>query len=221
MRTVSYYVATSVDGFIAHPDGSYDSFRPDPDFNEWFAASLARFDTVLMGRATYEVGLEQGVTSPYPQISQQIVFSTTLRASPDPAVTVTAQDPVRLLSELRQGEGGDIWVCGGGVLSAQLLRAGLIDELIVKVNPFIMGEGIPLFAQDAPTTQMELVDGRSFDSGIHVATYRVIARPPRSQRRGTRARPMTGPPRGGPPPPPVSTGRGGLRRMPHRHGFRG
>ena len=74
MRGITYYVASSLDGFIAHEDGSFDGFAWDDEVVSDFLADLKSFETVLMGRKTYEVGLKEGKTSPYPAM-RQVLFS--------------------------------------------------------------------------------------------------------------------------------------------------
>ena len=115
MRNLTYYVAATLDGFIAHTDGSFDGF-PWPeaygaDLSETFPETLPAhlrppgyvhhenkwFDTVLMGRKTYEVGLNEGFSNPYPSL-QQFVFSRTMQQSPDSDVTLVADDAVALVS---------------------------------------------------------------------------------------------------------------------------
>jgi dihydrofolate reductase len=110
--------------------------------NQWF-------DTVLMGRKTYDVGFKAGVTNPYPHL-QQYLFSKSLKVSPDEQVTLVLEDTVQFVEQLKQLPGKGIWLCGGANLASSLFAAGLIDRLILKVNPFLMGEGIPLFADVIP-----------------------------------------------------------------------
>lgn len=187
MRKLVYYVATTLDGFIARPDGSFHEFPWDDAFGahlmttwpETFPAQFRqddgpnrRFDTVLMGRATYEVGLREGVTSPYPTL-RQYLFSTTLEESPSDEVTLISADAEERVRALKTEEGLDIWLCGGGQLATTLHTAGLIDELILKVNPIVFGEGIPLLRAPAAGNGMELRDVRRFDSGHLILTYGV------------------------------------------------
>ncbi|HWO23077.1 MAG TPA: dihydrofolate reductase family protein [Kofleriaceae bacterium] len=172
MRTLKYNVATSLDGFIARPDDSYDAFLQEGDFALDYVDSWSGYDTVLMGRRTYEIGLKVGVTNPYPTL-RTFVFSRTLAPSPDPAVTVIASDPVAAVRELKAQPGRAIYLCGGGVLAALLHGAGLIDEIIVKLNPVLLGDGIRLFGDALPTTRLALRDARVYPSGVVVLAYRV------------------------------------------------
>lgn len=171
MRKVQYFVACSVDGFIAHEDGTWEGFlmegRPVNDYLD----SLRRYETVLMGRRTYEVGLRAGTTDPYPSMDSY-VFSRTLDTSPDERVHLVSGDAGAMVRELKNREGGDIYLCGGAGLATALLKEGLIDEIILKVNPFLMGSGIPLF-RGAPQTTLELLSSKTYDNGCVWLHYRV------------------------------------------------
>jgi dihydrofolate reductase len=163
MREVIYFVATTVDGFIAHADSSFDGFPWDEAYGADLAAMFPEifpahmrsaehralpnqyFDTVLMGRNTYEVGLKEGITNPYPTL-QQYVFSSTMQESPDEQVTLVSDNAVDFVRALKQDEGKAIWLCGGATLATTLYRADLLDQLVVKVNPALFGSGIPLFS---------------------------------------------------------------------------
>lgn len=172
MRSLKYYVATSVDGFIAHKDGTFDGFVPEGEHVQDFLASYEWFDVVLMGRKTYDVGLQHGVTNPYPTL-ESYVFSKSLKESPDPAVKLVSDNLVEVVRDLREKDGKPIWLCGGAELASQLFEAGLVDELILKLNPFLMGEGIPLFAGVIRQTQLDLYEKKIYDNGVLLLKYRV------------------------------------------------
>src|SRR5262245_33809764 len=122
MRKLKYHVACTLDGFIAHPDGSFDGFVDQGDHVADFLASYATYDAVLMGRKTYEVGLRVGVTDPYPTM-KPYVFSRGMTRSPDPRVTIVSEKAGDVVRALKREPGKDIWLCGG----ADLARA-LFDE---------------------------------------------------------------------------------------------
>ncbi|MGC4895387.1 dihydrofolate reductase family protein [Micromonospora sp. DT31] len=187
LRKLAYFVATTLDGFIAAPDGSFDFLPLMPDVAphlvaEWpqtlptFAHAqlgvdsppAGRFDTVLMGRASYEPGLKLGVASPYAHL-RQYVFSRSLPPADYPDVEVVAGDPAAFVRELRTRPGRDIWLCGGGHLAGQLL--GEIDELVVKLNPVVVGSGIKLVDRGFDPHRLTLTSTRQFDSGVVVLRY--------------------------------------------------
>ncbi|UNS98932.1 dihydrofolate reductase family protein [Streptomyces tubbatahanensis] len=190
MRKLVYYVAVTLDGFIAGPEGEFDFF-PIPDGFDDLAAAIwedlpetvptqarsalglpdrpnRRFDVALMGRGSYEPGLNEGVTSPYAHL-RQIVFSRTLTGQ-DPAVEIVAdRDPAEVVRELKQQEGGDIWLVGGGKLAAALLAE--IDELIIKRNPIVACAGVPLFDGAFSPTAFRPVTTDEYPSGVSRTTY--------------------------------------------------
>lgn len=188
MSKLIYFVACTVDRFIARKDGSFDFFLMEGEhvadllsaFPETIPAHLRgtlgitannqHFDTVLMGRRTYEVGVKEGIINPYPQMNQY-VFSHTLQQSYDPAVELISSDPVTFVRELKQKPGKDIWLCGGGDLATVLFPA--IDEIILKVHPFLLGSGIPLFSGTLPLTSLELTDSKIYKNGFMLLNYQV------------------------------------------------
>lgn len=127
-----------------------------------------RFDTVLMGRASYEPGLSEGVTSPYAQM-RQYVISSTLGPSDDPKVEVVAGDPVGLVRRLKAEPGGDIWLCGGGKLAGALLDE--LDEMIVKSYPVVAGGGISAFSGAFNPTLFTPTERREFGNGAQVTWF--------------------------------------------------
>ena len=100
MAELVYYVATSLDGYIAHENGSFDGFEWDDDVVSDFFADLKKFGTVLMGRKTYDVGLKEGKTSPYPDM-RQILFSRTMDESPDSSVELIKDNIETFVGELK------------------------------------------------------------------------------------------------------------------------
>ena len=149
MRELKYYVACTVDGFIANSDGSFDGFLHDGDHVPDFIASYQWFDTVLMGRKTYEVALNAGVTNPYPSM-RQYLFSRSIEQSPDENVTLVKENAVDLVTDLKKQAGKAIWLCGGANLAATLFTASLIDEIILKVIPSCSARAFPSFPKPFP-----------------------------------------------------------------------
>ena len=186
-RKLVYYVACTVDGFIARADGSVDGFLFQGEhfqdlierFPETFSAHLRaalgvsenvrRFDTVLMGRNTYEVGLREGITNPYTPLRQYVV-SRTMTESPDSAVELHRGSPMDLVRRLKAENGKDIWLCGGAKLAAALFTE--IDELILKINPILIGTGIPLFNGGVGTLPVTLVEHKVYANGFVLARYK-------------------------------------------------
>ena len=142
MRLVRYSVAASLDGYIAGPNGEADWIVMDPDVD--FRALMGSFDTILMGRKTYEAAKGQGGGG-MPGMSA-FVFSRTL-AQKDCKGATLSQDPAAAVAELKAKPGKDIWLFGGGGLFRSMLELGLVDRVEVAVIPVLLGGGIPLLPQ--------------------------------------------------------------------------
>ena len=153
MRKVVYGGAMSLDGFIAGPNGEHDWIVRDPDID--FAALMARFDTFLVGRKTFEVMRRMADSAPPTPGITQIVFSRTLRPDDCPGA-ILSDDAERVVTELRTKPGKDIALFGGGELFRSLLAAGVVDEVSVNVIPVLLGGGIPLLPPPADRARLKL-----------------------------------------------------------------
>lgn len=190
MRKLTYYMACSIDGFIAHIDGSIDGSSQDgkylgdlfSSFPETVPSHLRDvmgihvenkwFDIVLMGRKTYEIGLKDGVTSPYSHMKQYL-FSRSMQESPNENVELISENAIDLVTGLKRGTGKGIWLCGGANLAATLFAHNLIDQLILKVNSFLMGSGIPLFSGAIQQAALELTNSKIYENGVLLVHYNV------------------------------------------------
>jgi len=173
MRKLKYHVASTVDGFIAHEDHSIDGFVSEGEHVIDYLESLKNdYDIVLMGRTTYEFGFQFGVTSPYPWM-KQYVFSRTMERSPDPNVELVSKEITGFVRELKKGAGKDIYLCGGADLAGRLFTEGLVDEIILKLNPVLFGSGIPLFSGVVKQTDLELTGSKVYGNGVVLLNYRV------------------------------------------------
>jgi dihydrofolate reductase len=188
VRHLTYFIACTADGFIAREDGRFDVFPMTgehlphivQEYPETIPGHLREalgatggnrhFDTVVMGRHTFEVGSAVGITNPYPQLRQYVV-SSTMPASPDAAVHLESRDPVELVRRLKREEGLGVWLCGGAGLAGALYDE--IDELVLKVNPVVLGTGIPLFRGASGPRNLELAEHRTFAGGVAIHRYRV------------------------------------------------
>lgn len=187
MRELTYYIGVTLDGFIAGPADEVDFYRLTEEFETFLGteladiqpahvraahgtadAALTRFDTVLMGRRTYEPALQFGITDPYPHL-RTLVFSTTQDDPGEPNVEIVRTDPVARVREVKSEEGLGIYLAGGAGLAGVLLDE--IDRLIVKKYPVIAGEGIPMTRHAFAPTNFELNHVRSFDNGCVVLDY--------------------------------------------------
>jgi dihydrofolate reductase len=128
-----------------------------------------------MGWNTFATGLPHGLDNPYPHLRQYVFSRHHTAAEVGPGVALTDQDPVQLVRTLKNADSDRaIWLCGGGVLAAALRDE--IDRLILKVNPIVLGAGLPLFAGDVSVRdRFELEFVRPFTSGVIMAGYRRTA----------------------------------------------
>lgn len=140
MKRIRYSVAMSLDGYIAGPNGEYDWIVMDPDIN--FEEIYADFDTLLMGRKSYEVTHAQGGGAMFGM--DTYVFSRTLLQKDCPGVTVVAEGSAEVMATIREKSGKDIWLFGGGQLFRSLLALGVVDVVEVAIIPTLLGRGIPL-----------------------------------------------------------------------------
>ncbi|MFD4245256.1 dihydrofolate reductase family protein [Streptomyces sp. NPDC058525] len=189
MRKLTYFVATSVDGFIADPDGDGDYLNRwvEPGYAEDMFGEFPEtvpthvraelglegavgkhFDAVLMGRGTYDAGLRVGITSPYAHLDQYVA-SRSLGTSPDPAVEIVSGDVAARVRRLKEQPGLGVWLCGGADLAGQLVEE--IDEFVVKTYPVFAGSGIPMSRAGFAPRELELTDLKRYGGGQVVSTY--------------------------------------------------
>lgn len=188
MRNLVYFVAVSIDGFIAGPDDEVEFYPSSKEYRNWMvsefpdaipthirpmfgieAAPNKHFDTVLMGRRTYEgPARKEGVTNPYQHL-RQYVFSRTMEQL-DSAVEIVGTDPVEKVRELKNEDSeAGIYLAGGGELAATLLDE--IDKLVIKKYPVVAGAGIAAFGSTFRPTRFDLTDVKTFDGGNTVMYY--------------------------------------------------
>ncbi|MFC0625917.1 dihydrofolate reductase family protein [Kribbella deserti] len=193
VRELTYFTASTLDGFVADPSGGDPTdtspggfFLTQGDHSEPLLTAYPEtlpgavrdllgldaenkvFDTVLMGRKTWELGVRLGVPNPYPRL-RTLVFSRRDRQSPE--FEFVSGDPVERVRKLKQESGLGIWLCGGGGLAESLWVE--IDVLVVKVNPVVIGAGVKLFDGGGfDVRRLRLIDHQVYDSGVAVMTYR-------------------------------------------------
>jgi dihydrofolate reductase len=178
MRKIIYHVASTVDGFIAAEDGSYDCFRFKPEdehITDYLASLHSSYDTILMGRGTYDPALKVGVTDPYPHL-ETYVFSRSLKQSPHPKVKLVSEDALGVVRRLKEREGKSIYLCGGGEFASVLFAEGLIDEVLLKLNPVLLGAGIPLSPRLPGATHLQLLSTKVYSTGVLLLRYVVSPR---------------------------------------------
>lgn len=169
MRRIRYQVAMSLDGYIAGANEEVDWIVTDPEID--FGALYKQFDTALIGRKTFEYMNRAGAAT-LPGM-KMYVFSKKLRQSDYPGISVIADNAEQVARELRDQQGKDIWLFGGGSLFQSLLNADLVDCVEVAVMPAIVGGGIPFVETPAASRKLTLVSHKVYKSGIVMLTYDV------------------------------------------------
>ncbi len=171
MRKVTFGGANSLDNFIAREDGAVDWILWSDETSKVTKDFWKTIDTVVMGRHTYEVASKSG-RGGYPGV-KNYVFSRTLKEIPDNSVEIISEDAGEFVRKLKQQEGKDICVMGGGLLGRSLFEAGVIDEFGVNVHPVLLGSGIPLFHEMSRQIDLELISCEQFNNGCVLLMYRV------------------------------------------------
>lgn len=183
MRRIRYRVACSLDGYIAGPQGEYDWIVMDPEVD--FKALFAEFDTLLMGRRTFEAA-----GGGFPKM-KVLVFSRSLRQEDHPDVTIISDGVKERLDELRARPGKDLWLFGGGELFRSLLELGCVDTVEPAVIPILLGGGRPFLPPPAVRRRLSLTGQHVYQkTGIVLLKYDVLPpeaeRKPRGRRTGKR-----------------------------------
>jgi dihydrofolate reductase len=173
MPRLRYNVATSLDGFIASPDGSTPWIIEDPTID--FPALYSEFDYFIMGRKTYETMQSFGAENPLSERPKESVIVVSRTMNPDHFPNITVKDNVLdYIRHLKTNEGKDIWLMGGGNLAAQCLEAHLVDTVEVAIMPTLLGTGIPLTSSLPQEIKLQLSNSTSLGSGILMTQYKVI-----------------------------------------------
>jgi dihydrofolate reductase len=174
MRKIILGLAVSLDGFIEGPNGEYDWCLTDQDYG--MSEFLARFDSLFMGRKSYEQILSMGdVTMPgFPKL-KEYVFSNTLNTVKKDYVLVRG-DIAGQVNRIKDEPGKDIWLWGGAGLTASLMNLGMVDEISLAVHPILLGSGKYLFSRIDHRIQLDLVDTKSYSTGLVSLTYTVAKR---------------------------------------------
>ena len=172
MAEIVYYVASSVDGFIATPDGgvewlsAFESSGEDYGYVDFYSS----VDAVLMGSHTYEQALG---FSPWPYPDKPVrVFTSRPLASAGANIVLVDDDPVRVVDILASEGRSRLWLVGGGAIAGAFESAGLIDTYIVSIMPVLLGDGIKLLGDRAARSELSLVDVVRYPNGVMQQTYR-------------------------------------------------
>ena len=178
-RKIIVYIATSADGFIARPDGSFDWLdRPRPKGNYGMNAFYKTIDTILWGRKTCDMALDfqkKGVagTAFDAKVKNYVFTRSPLPSAAPEGVEFVNESIKAFTTRLREQKGKDIWMMGGAGIIASFLDEGEIDEFMISVIPIFIGEGIPLIAPGRRTAPLKLISCAKFTDGVVKLHYAV------------------------------------------------
>lgn len=186
MKTLASFIIISLDGFYEGPDGEFNWAIVDEEFRDFAIRQLDAADTLGFGRATYEhmaaywpaaqAYEDDSEIAPRMNTMPKLVFSTTLEDAAWSGSTVVRGDASERLPSIMAASDGEILVIGSAHLSANLARAGLLDELRIMISPIALGRGRSLFENLNERTSLTLLRVREFDSGNALLTYRPTPR---------------------------------------------
>jgi len=185
MRSVTYSMGTSLDGYVVGPDGTFDWAPPDAEVFRFWIDEIRGVGVHLMGRRLYETMLYWETADQDPSLGNaelewaalwkplpKVVFSTTLSEVEGNARLASgglAAEIERLRAEPGEGE----IAIGGATLAAQAAALDLIDEYRPMVYPVLVGGGIPFFPRQERRVDLELVETRPFSSRVVYLRHRV------------------------------------------------
>lgn len=173
MKKIILYIAASLDQRIAEPDGGLDWLTgfPNPEKTDYkYHDLLASVDTVIMGGKTYRELLNMDVIWPYPNQHTYVVSHHDWGTKEN--ISFITENIIETIYELRNQEGKDIWLVGGGELISMLLAADLVDEMRITYIPIILGKGIPLFPEQPKESKWELTGNKTYNSDVLMVEYR-------------------------------------------------
>ena len=185
MRNLIFFMHTSLDGFVAGPNGEMDWIKVDEEMFDFVATMTDRADTALYGRVTYEM-----MQSYWPKAGEQpnaskhdkehsawynkvskIVLSKTISEKGLDNTIVISDHLADNINKIKKRDGKNILIFGSPGASQSLLNQGLIDEFWLFVNPIILEQGMPLFKDITGTTKLKLVESKTFACGVIALHY--------------------------------------------------
>lgn len=175
MKKIIYYVATSLDGYIAGRNHDISGFVGDGNGVEKYLNDLREYGTVIMGRITYEFGYQYGLTPgqpAYPHMDHYI-FSESLSFDTKAANVHVKKPTLTEVDLIKESAKTNIYLCGGGTFAGWLLEHERIDQLILKINPLVLGDGIKIFGNSQVGCNLQLTSSKQYDRGLMINTYNI------------------------------------------------
>lgn len=167
MHPIIYDVAVSLDGFISGVAGDISKFAHDGPVVDDYATRLGTYRSAIMGRATYEFGYEFGMKpgqNPYPHM-ETTIFSDTMDLPESVKVSVRKRPTSDHIRQLSREAEGPVYLCGGGDFAGWMLEQGLIDRVILKRAPCVLGAGTKLFGNVSPAISLIRSNTKSYANG--------------------------------------------------------
>lgn len=185
MRSLIFFMHTSLDGFVARLNGEMDWINLDDEIFDFVATMTDKADTALYGRVTYEMMQSYWPTAgEHPNASKhdkehsvwykkvsKVVLSKTISEEGLDNTTVISDQLADNIHKIKKQDGKNILIFGSPTASHSLLSHGLIDEFWLFVNPVILGQGIPLFKAVVETTKLKLIETKTFSCGVIALHY--------------------------------------------------
>jgi len=172
MRNLILYITASLDGYIADEEGGVGWLTGDPSTDYGYAAFLDGVDALVMGSSTYltSLGLPGGTDA---FAGRQVYVHTSGEDLPShEGVTFVRQPAPPHIAELKDRDGADIWLLGGGRFATNMLAAGLVDEIRLFVQPIVLGGGVPLWRRLGIPVHLELLEAKAWPGGLAELHYR-------------------------------------------------
>lgn len=175
MRKIKLYIAVSLNGKIARPNGGVDWLEniPNPEKTDYgYAEFLNSVDTTIQGFNTYKQVIGWGIEFPYKGKRNYVITRKRNVVNTDYVDFIT-ENHAEFIKRLKEEKGRDIWLIGGSQVNTLVLDAGLLDEIIVFTMPIIITGGIELFDAFPKETELELIGTKSYSSGVVELKYKV------------------------------------------------
>jgi len=176
VRQLLLNLTTSLDGFIADRYGGIGWIQPFPEDSDGlppdYLELMDSVDTLVMGRATYELSLSLDGGMGVFEGRRAVVFTSRTDLAPREGVEFVHADPATFVERLKREPGGVIWLYGGGRLATALAAADLINDYLIVVQPVLLGDGIRLWQSGLQTIRLALANTREWPGGLVELRYR-------------------------------------------------
>ncbi len=174
MRTLSLFIATTLDGYIAKPNNDLSFLKLVEKEGEdyGYAEFTSTIDTIIVGRKTYDWVVREIGSSHYDNGERNVYVITRTERRSVGKIKFYTGNLTELVRQLKRENGKDIYCDGGAEIINELLKGDLVDEFIISVIPVLVGNGTRLFKDGRPEQQLELLRTKSFDTGLTQLHYR-------------------------------------------------